>query len=380
MPFTAEHDALRESIRAFVAKELRPHVEQWEHDEWFADWVFPRMGELGLLGLRYPEQYGGQGGDYFSALVLSEEMAGCGSGGVGMAVAVQTEMATPPIFKFGTEAQKQQYLVPAIAGTKVAALGITEPDAGSDVAGIRTRADRVDGGWRINGAKTFITNGVRADFIVLVCRTGAQEDGARAITLFLVDKGLPGFAVSRKLKKMGMHASDTAELSFTDVEVSDGAVLGEVNAGFYHLMWELQGERLIGAAGAVAGADLCLQETLRYVKERHAFGRPIAGFQVTRHKLVDMATDIALVKSFIYQLAERWDRGDYPVAEISMAKLAAGQMATRVADGCLQLFGGMGYMDEVPVSRHYRDSRLIRIGAGTDEVMKEIIAKTALGL
>src|SRR5438309_2222810 len=215
MPFTAEHDALRESIRAFVAKELRPHAEQWEHDEWFADWVFPRMGELGLLGLRYPEQYGGQGGDYFSALVLSEEMAGCGSGGVGMAVAVQTEMATPPIFKFGTEEQKQRYLVPAIAGTKVAALGITEPDAGSDVANIRTRAEKVDGGWRINGSKIYITNGVRCDYIVLVCRTGPQDAGSGAITVFLVDSDLPGFEVTRKLKKVGMHSSDTAHLTFT---------------------------------------------------------------------------------------------------------------------------------------------------------------------
>src|SRR5205807_5059991 len=196
MYFTDAHEELRLHVRRFLEKEVQPHLEEWE-EKTFPDSIFQRLGELGFLGLRYPAEYGGQGGDYFSAVVLSEEMARAGSGGVGMAVAVQTEMATPPIFKFGTEAQKQQYLVPAIAGTKVAALGITEPDAGSDVAGIRTRADRVDGGWRINGAKTFITNGVRADFIVLVCRTGAQEDGARAITLFLVDKGLPGFAVSR---------------------------------------------------------------------------------------------------------------------------------------------------------------------------------------
>ena len=380
MPFTAEHDALRESIRDFVARELRPHADEWEAAEYFADWVFPRMGELGLLGLRYPERYGGQDGDYLSAIVLAEEMARCGSGGVGMAVSVQSEMATPPILQFGTEEQKQRYLVPAIAGTKVAALGITEPDAGSDVANIRTRAEKVDGGWRINGSKLYITNGVRCDYIVLVCRTGPQDAGSGAITVFLVDSDLPGFEVTRKLKKVGMHSSDTAHLTFTDVVVPDDAVLGEVNKGFYHIMWELQGERLIGAAGSIAGASVALDETVRWCKERQAFGRPLAGFQVTRHKLVDMYTDVVIAKNFIYTLADRWDAGDYPVAEISMAKLMVGQVVTRVADGCMQLFGGAGYMDDVMISRHWRDSRLLRIGGGTDEIMKEIIAKTALGL
>jgi len=227
MPFTAEHDALRETIRDFVAKELRPHADEWEEAEHFPDSVFRRMGELGLLGLRYPEKYGGQGGDYFSAIVLAEEMARCGSGGVGMAISVQSEMATPPILEFGTEAQIQKYLVPAIRGEKIASLGITEPDTGSDVANIRTRAERVAQGWRINGSKLFITNGVRADFILLVARTGKQEEGAHGLTLFLVDRGTPGFTVSRKLRKLGMHSSDTAELSFQDVELPEDAVLGE---------------------------------------------------------------------------------------------------------------------------------------------------------
>ena len=380
MPFTVDHDALRETIREFVAKELRPHAEEWEAAEYFPDSVFRRMGELGLLGLRYPEQYGGQGGDYFSAIVLAEEMARCGSGGVGMAISVQAEMATPPIFKFGTEAQKQRYLVPAIKGDKIAALGITEPDAGSDVASIRTRADRVDGHWRINGSKLYITNGVRCDFIVLVCRTGAQEDGAHGITLFLVDKKLPGFEVSRKLKKVGMFSSDTAELSFHDVEVGDDAVLGTVGKGFYDLMWELQGERLIGSAGSIAGAEVAFEQTLAWCREREAFGRPIGKFQVNKHRLVDMYTDITVAKNFVYSVAERWDKGEYAVTEISMAKLVVGRVTSQVADTCLQLFGGMGYMAETPISRYFRDSRLIRIGAGTDEVMKEIIAKTSLGL
>jgi alkylation response protein AidB-like acyl-CoA dehydrogenase len=378
--FSAEHDALRETVRDFVARELRPHADAWEAAEGFPDSVFTRMGELGLLGLRYPERYGGQGGDYFSAIVLAEEMARCGSGGVGMAISVHTEMATPPILKWGTEEQKQRYLVPAIRGEKIAALGITEPDAGSDVASIRTRADRVDGHWRINGSKLYITNGVRCDFILLVARTGSQEDGAHGITLFLVDKNLPGFTVSRKLKKLGMHSSDTAELSFNDVEVGDEAVLGEVGQGFYNLMWELQGERLIGSAGSIAGAEVAFEETLKWCKEREAFGRPIAKFQVNRHKLVDLYTEITVAKNFVYSVAERWDRDEYPVTEISMAKLLVGRVTTQVADTCLQLHGGMGYMADTGISRYFRDSRLIRIGGGTDEVMKEIIARTALGL
>src|SRR5438445_1259227 len=380
MPFTAEHDALRETVRDFVSKELRPHAEEWEAAEHFPNSVFERMGELGLLGLRYPEKYGGQGGDYFTAIVLAEEMARCRSGGVGMAITVQAEMATPPIFKWGTEAQKQKYLVPAINGTKIAALGITEPDAGSDVANIRTRAERVNGHWRINGSKLYITNGVRCDYILLVCRTGKQEDGAHGITLFLVDKELPGFTVSRKLKKLGMFSSDTAELSFNDVEVGDDAVLGEVGQGFYNLMWELQGERLIGSAGAIAGAEVAFEETLKWCKEREAFGRPIGKFQVNRHKLVDMYTDITVAKEFVYNVAEKWNREEYPVSEISMTKLVVGRVTSMVADSCLPLDGRLGYMAEAGISRYFRDSRLIRIGAGTDEVMKEIIAKTSLGL
>jgi citronellyl-CoA dehydrogenase len=380
MPFTAEHDALRETVREFVDKEIAPHAEEWEAAEYFPDSLFPRMGELGLLGLRYPEQYGGQGGDYFSAIVLAEEMARCGSGGVGMAVSVQSEMATPPVLKFGTEEQKQRYLVPAINGQKVAALGITEPDTGSDVANIRTKAEKTASGWRINGSKMFITNGVRFDWILLVCRTGTQEDGAHGITLFLVDKTLPGVSVSRKLKKIGMHSSDTAELSFQDVEVGDDAVLGEIGQGFYHLMWELQGERMIGSAGAIAGARVAFDKTLEWCKQREAFGRPIGKFQVNRHRLVDMLTEITVAQNFVYTIAELWNRGEYPVAEISMCKLVVGRVTSMVADTCMQLWGGMGYMAETPISRYFRDSRLIRIGAGTDEVMKEIIAKTALKL
>src|SRR3954467_2250637 len=251
--FTEEHEALRESIRSFVEKELRPHADEWEETT-FPDWVFTRMGELGFLGLSYPEEYGGQGGDYYANLVLAEEMGGSHSGGLTMGVAVHTDMATPPIFLFGTEEQKQEYLVPSIKGEKISCLGITEPDAGSDVAGIKTRAVRDGDDWVINGSKTYITNGHRADFIVLVTKTD-PEAGYDGFTLFIVDMDLPGGIREKKLQKLGMHASDPALLAFHDVRVPSSAVLGQVGKGFYHIMWELQGERMVGAAGCVAAAQ-----------------------------------------------------------------------------------------------------------------------------
>src|ERR1700712_5757888 len=258
--FTEEHEALRESIHSFVVKELAPHAEDWEETT-FPDSVFGRMGELGFLGLSMPEQYGGQGGDYFSNLVLAEELSFSGSGGLSMGVAVHTDMATPPILQFGTEEQKQRYLVPAIKGEKISCLGITEPDAGSDVSAIRTRAVRDGDEWVINGSKTYITNGHRADFIVLVTKTDA-EAGYEGFTLFLVDMDAPGAVREKRLEKLGMHASDTALLAFQDVRVPADAVLGQIGKGFYHIMWELQGERLIGAAGCVAGAQAAFDRTL----------------------------------------------------------------------------------------------------------------------
>ena len=279
--FTDEHEQLRESIRRFVIKELQPHADEWEQTT-FPDSVFARMGELGFLGLDKPEQYGGQGGDYYSSLVLAEEMVHSHSGGLAMGVAVQTDMAMPPILAFGTEEQKQQWAAPAIRGEKILCLGITEPDAGSDVAAIKTRAVRDGEEYVINGSKTFITNGHRAHAIVLVTKTGTDA-GYEGFTLFMVPMDLPGVTREKKLEKLGMHASDTALLAFQDVRVPASAVLGQVGKGFYHIMWELQGERLIGAAGSVAGAQHVFDRTLQYAKERTAFGRPIGGFQVTRH-------------------------------------------------------------------------------------------------
>src|SRR6266542_1598600 len=302
--FTPEHEELRATVRAVVESEFTPHALEWEREGHFPDWVFKRLGDLGLLGLRYPAEYGGQAGDWGHSIVLAEEMARCGSGGVGMAVAVQTEMATPPILKFGTEEQKKRYLVPAIKGERIVCLGITEPNAGSDVASIETTA-RLDGdgdGYVINGRKMFITNGARADFCLLVTRTdrGAGHEG---FSLFLVDTDLPGFAVSRELDKLGMRSSDTAELVLDDVRVPATARLGEEGRGFVEIMWELQGERLVGAAGSVAGAWLVWERTLEYAKERKAFGRPIGRFQVNRHKFATMATELEAARQLVYDAA-----------------------------------------------------------------------------
>jgi alkylation response protein AidB-like acyl-CoA dehydrogenase len=307
--------------------------------------------------------------------VLAEEIVHSNCGGLAMGVAVHTDMATPPIHAFGTEEQKQAYLVPAIRGEKISCLGITEPDAGSDVSGIKTRAVRDGDEWVINGSKTYITNGHRADFIVLVTKTDADA-GYDGFTLFIVDMDAPGVIREEKLQKLGMHASDTALLAFQDVRVPDSAVLGEVGKGFYHIMWELQGERLIGAAGATASAQAVFDKTLQYATERQAFGRPIGKFQVIRHKFAEMATKIESSRQLTYTTAWRFANGEYPVREISMAKLYASRIACEVADECLQIHGGAGYMKEYGIERVWRDLRLNRIGAGTDEIMLDVIGRS----
>ncbi|HWC86923.1 MAG TPA: acyl-CoA dehydrogenase family protein [Solirubrobacteraceae bacterium] len=372
--FTDEHQQLRESIHRFVVKELQPHAEEWEETT-FPDWVFTRMGELGFLGLDKPEEYGGQGGDYYTSLVLAEEMAHSHSGGLAMGVAVQTDMTIPSILAFGTEEQKRKWAAPAIAGEKILCLGITEPDAGSDVSGIKTRAVRDGDEYVINGSKTFITNGHRAHGIILVTKTDV-EAGYDGFTLFLVPMDLPGVIREKRLEKLGMHASDTALLAFQEVRVPASAVLGQVGKGFYHIMWELQGERLIGAAASVAGAQDVFERTLRYAKERSAFGRPIGSFQVTRHKFAEMATKIETARQLLYTTAWRFQNGDYPVREITMAKLHGARIAVEVADECIQIHGGNGYMKEYGIERAWRDLRLNRIGAGTDEIMLDVIGRS----
>ncbi len=275
-PFTDEHEELRASIRGFIDRELAPHAQQWEEDRWFPDDVFPKLAAQGLLGLKYPESYGGQGGDYLHEAVMCEEMARAGSGGTAAGIGAHINIATPPIWKFGTEEQKQRYLVPAIAGEKIGALGITEPGAGSDVAAITTRAERVDGGWIVNGEKTYITNGVRAHFIVTAVKT-TQEGGHHGISFLIVDRG--DGITSSKLEKLGWHASDTATISFQDVFVGEENLLGGLNEGFKLIMANFQWERLAMSLGAIGAMQLAWERTAEFARERQAFGRPLSGHQ-----------------------------------------------------------------------------------------------------
>ena len=373
--FTTEHDELRDAVRRFVDKELRPHVDEWEDAGLFPDWVFQRCGELGFLGLHYPERWGGGGGDLTAGLIFIEELARCGCGAIAMALSVQTDMCTPVVAEFGTDDQRQGYLEPAIRGQKIGAIAITEPDAGSDVAAITTRATRDGDTWVVNGRKMYITNGARADFLTLVVQT-QPGSGHRGISLFLVDTSLAGVSVSRTLKKLGMWSSDTAEIALDDVAVPHANLVGlEPGRGFSQLMWQLQYERLAGAAACVGHASRVLVDTIEFAHERRAFGRPIADHQVIAHKLADAATELEAAHALLYTTAWRVQQGDYPVAEISMAKKYAAQVQNRLVDACLQVHGGAGYMAESSVSRAFRDARLQRIGAGTDEIMNDVIAK-----
>jgi alkylation response protein AidB-like acyl-CoA dehydrogenase len=292
-----------------------------------------------------------------------------------MGIAVQTDLALPPILAFGTEEQKQQWAVPGIAGETILCLGITEPDAGSDVAGIKTRAVKDGDDYIINGSKTYITNGHRADAIVLVTKTD-PDAGYAGFTLFIVPMDTPGVIREKRLKKLGMHASDTALLAFSDVRVPSSAILGEVGKGFYQIMWELQGERLIGCAAAVGWAERSFEMAVRYAGERVTFGKPIAKHQAIRHKLATMATKIEAARDMTYTTAWRWAEGHYPVREISMTKLFTSQVVCEVCDDAIQIHGGAGYIDEYLVERIWRDVRLYRIGAGADEIMLDVIGRS----
>jgi acyl-CoA dehydrogenase len=371
-PFTAEHEELRDSIRRFVAERLRPHAAEWERAKSFPDSVFTELAAHGFLGLKYPEEYGGQGGDYLHDAVFTEELARCGSGGLAAGIGAHIGIATPPVWKFGTEEQKQAYLAPAIRGEKIAALAITEPDAGSDVASIRTRADPVEGGWLVNGSKMFITNGVRADFYVTAVKTTA-EGGHHGISFLLIDKGEGVDA--KPIEKMGWHASDTALIAFEDVFVPEDRLLGGLHQGFQLIMANFQWERLLMALGAVSAMHGALERTLGYTRERFAFGRPLTGHQVVRHKLVDIATAVHACECVTYDALARFCRGEEPVKEVTMAKLLSQRTAFDVMDQCLQLHGGAGYMEEYEIERMARDARLGPIGGGTDEIMREILAK-----
>jgi len=377
-PFTPEHEELRESVRRFVANELRPHAMEWEDAEWFPDEVFAKLAAVGFLGLKYPEELGGEGGDYLHDAVLSEELSRCGSGGVAAGIGAHVGIATPPVWKFGTEDQKQRFLAPAIRGERIAALGITEPGAGSDVAGILTKAEPVDGGWIVNGSKTFITNGVRADFVVTAVKT-TGEGGHHGISFLVIEREFEGFEVSKKLEKMGWRASDTAELSFADVFVPRENLLGEENGGFYLIMANFQWERLLMALGAVGSMEAVIDLTIDYARERNAFGRPISKFQAIRHKVAEMALKLETARAITYHALRLFVETGDAVKEVTMAKLQSQRAAFEVADEALQIHGGAGYMKEYEIERVARDTRLGPIGGGTDEIMKEILGKQ-LGL
>ncbi|RAL24713.1 acyl-CoA dehydrogenase [Lujinxingia litoralis] len=372
--FTDEHDIFRKAVRDFCLNELATHADDWEAAREFPRDVFERMGELGFIGCRYPEELGGSGGDIWHTAVLAEELPRASMAGLTMALLVQSDMATPVIAELGTQEQKEEFLIPALRGEKIAALGISEPGAGSDVAGIRTSAQREGDDFIINGQKTWITNGTRADFITLAVRTD-PDNRYGGISLFLFPTDTPGFSVGQKLEKIGNHCSDTAELFFEDCALPARYMLGEEGAGFYYIMQNFQGERLVGALTGIASAQIVLDETITYCRERHAFDRPLSGFQVTRHKLAEMETQLEACRALTYHAAQLFERGIPCQREISMAKMLAGEHAMKVIDGCLQLHGGMGYVEEGPVARAWRDARLLSIAGGTTEIMKEIVSK-----
>lgn len=376
--FSDEHEAFRLTVRQFVDRELKPGAVKWEEAEAFPRELFTKAAELGLFGLKYEEAYGGSNAGFFFEAVAIEELAKCGSGGVGAGLVGQATIATGPLHLFGTDAQKREFLARAIKGEWVGAFAVTEPDAGSDVAGLKTVAKRDGDGWVLNGSKTYITNGVRADYVIVAAKTDVTK-GHKGLSMFLVKKGTPGFTVSKKLRKLGWRASDTAELSFDDVRLPADALLGQEGEGFAQIMGNFQWERLSLALASIGAADDILSTVIEYTKQRTAFGQSVAKFQVTRHKLAEMATDLEAARQLTYHALRLHAAGEWALAQTAMAKKVATEMCCRLADASLQLHGGAGYMMEFDIQRHWRDARLGPIGGGTSEIMNEIIAKQ-LGL
>jgi acyl-CoA dehydrogenase len=372
--FTEEHQIFRTSIRKFVEKEIKPHIDQWEDEELFPVELYKKAADAGFLGLEYPEAYGGSPCDKFMNIAYTEEMIRAGS--VGLVAGLGSySIAMPPVLSMGTEKQKQKFLVPVLKGEKISALGITEPNAGSDVANIRTRAVRNGDHYIVNGSKTFITSGCRAHFITTAVRTGGA--GYKGVSLLMIDSSTPGFTVAKKIRKMGWNASDTAELSFVDCRVPVENMLGGEGQGFVGIMINFQNERLALAVMAHAVAELALEESIKYAKTREAFGRTLSGFQVTRHKLVDMATQVEVAKQFNYRVAAKMQAGQDAIRDVSMAKNFACEVCDKVVYDAVQIHGGYGYAREYLVERLYRDSRILGIGGGTTEIMKEIISKVS---
>ena len=369
----------RDNVKRFVDTEVLPHYQLWEKAEIFPRELWNKLGEQGLLAVDIPEAYGGYGANFLFSMAIQETFARANCAAVGGPMAVHSDIVAHYLLNKGTEAQKQHFLPRMVSGECVGAVAMTEPGAGSDLQGIRTSARRDGDDYLINGSKTFITNGQHCDFVIVVARTSTTAPGSKGTTLFLVEAGTPGFQRGRNLEKIGLHASDTSELFFEDVRVPATAILGEVDRGFAVLMGELQRERLTLAIGAVAAAEGLLADTVEYVKERKAFGAPLASLQNTRFKLAEAETDVRVHRAFVDECKALFMAGELDVPTVSMAKVACTEMQGRVADTCLQLYGGYGYMREYGVSRAYVDARVQRIYGGTSEIMKELISRSVLG-
>lgn len=370
--FDDTHRQFRATCKKFAEKEIAPNAYQWEEAEQFDRDLYRKAANAGILGISFPEQYGGGGGGIFHSICMSEELIRGGSTGTVVGLG-SLGIGLPPILDLGTEEQKTNYIPSVMRGDKIAALAITEPGAGSDVAGVSTSATRNGDYYIVNGTKIFITSGVRADVVSVLTRTGSDPHGG--LTFFVMERGMPGFSVSRALKKTGWRASDTAELSFDNVRVPVANRLGPEGSGFLTLMKNFQNERLGLAIQGYVIAEICLEEAIRYARERQAFGKALSRFQVTRHKLADMTTKVFTAKTAAYECASRVKSGQYLVKEMSMAKNYAAQIAQEVSYEAVQIFGGSGYMRETLVERLSRDARLLPIGGGTQEIMNEIIAK-----
>jgi citronellyl-CoA dehydrogenase len=372
-PFTAEHDLIRQTVKRFAREQIAPFAQEWDEAGIFPRELFGKAASLGLFGVRIPTELGGSGLDWWATAAALEGLSWSDSPGANMGLMVQGELTIPIIAELGTPEQQEVFLKPALAGEWIGALGISEPGGGSDVAALRTHA-RADGDdLVISGQKLWITNGSRADFIVLAVRTA--DSGHRGVSLVLFPTRTPGFSVGKKLKKVGNLCSDTAELFFDDCRIPARYILGEKNRGFYYIMHNFQGERLASAIQMVAAMDRCLEFAIQYGKERSAFGHPVGSYQVWRHKFAEHRTSVEAGRWLVYRALDLINRGQKAVREITMAKLYTSELAQRLTYDCMQIFGGFGYTTDYPISRYWRDLRLYTIGAGTSEVMKEIIAK-----
>ena len=374
--FTEEHELFRKSFREFLQKEVVPHIEKWEKTGTIERFIWEKFGEMGYFGLNYPEKYGGMNLDLFYTVIFLEELQKINSGGFAAAMWAHAYLAMTHVAKEGNEAIKEEYLTPSIAGEKIGCLCISEPTAGSDVAGMRTTAVKKGDKYILNGSKTFITNGAYSDYLVVAAKTN-PELKSKGMSIFILDRDTPGISAT-KLDKLGWRASDTAEIAFDNVEVPAAYLMGEEGKGFPYIMQHFAFERLIMGINAHARAEYALDYALEYMGEREAFGKKINKFQALRHKVADLASEIEMHKEFNYSVAERLDKGVYVVKEASMSKLLSTKMADKVIYECLQFLGGYGYMEDYPLARMLRDSRLGPIGGGTSEILREIISKMVI--